>query len=450
MTPHAVKRLDRELTTFVERLTAGLGRSERRTAMGQYITGLLLDGERKSIEPIAARLVDDAAQIEAMRQRLQQCVSVSAWDEATMFARLAQVLDRELPAVTAFVVDDTGFPKKGRHSVGVARQYSGTLGRTDNCQIATSLHLAGERGSGCIGMRLYLPEAWTADHARCRAAGVPETMTFAPKWQHALDLLDAALVAGVRHHVVLGDAAFGEVTAFREALTARGLAYVLRAPGSLVVWPPSTRFAVPARRSPTGRPRSTRRPTAPASPLTLTAVATTLRHRRVTWREGSRGRQASRFAAVRVTIAHRHAEGAGPGPEVWLVSEWPRDEPAPTKYYLSSLPAPTPLRTLVQFGKLRWRIERDYQELKGELGLDHFEGRTWAGFHHHVALCAAAHAFLALRRALFPPALNTLDHRGRAATSASAALATGAPMSAVSSTDQRRASAPRPFAHVIE
>ena len=139
---------------FMETLTAGLGRSERRTAMGQYITGLLLDGERKSIERIAARLVDDEAQIEAMRQRLQQCVVVSAWDEATMFGRVAQTLDQELPEVTAFVVDDTGFPKKGRHSVGVARQYSGTLGRTDNCQIATSLHLAGERGSGCIGMRL--------------------------------------------------------------------------------------------------------------------------------------------------------------------------------------------------------------------------------------------------------------------------------------------------------
>ena len=418
--------------------------------MGQYITGLLLDGERKSIEPIAARLVDHPAQIEAMRQRLQQCVVVSGWDEATVFARLAQVLDRELPEVAAFVVDDTGFPKKGRHSVGVARQYSGTLGRTDNCQIATSLHLAGERGSGCIGMRLYLPDAWTADRARCRAAGVPETIRFAPKWQHALDLLDAALAAGVRHHVVLGDAAFGEVTAFRQALTARGLAYVLRAPSNLVVWPPGTRFAVPARRSPTGRPRSTRRPTASVAPLTLAAVAATLRHRRVTWREGSRGRQASRFAAVRVTIAHRHAEGAGPGPEVWLLSEWPRDEPAPTKYYLSSLPATTSLRTLVQFGKLRWRIERDYQELKGELGLDHFEGRTWTGFHHHVALCAAAHAFLALRRALFPPALNPLDHRRRAAAFANAALATGASMSAMPPTHLRCASAPRPFAHVIE
>ena len=449
MTPHALKRLDRELTTFVEMLTTGLGRSERRTAMGQYIIGLLLDGERKSIEPIAARLVDDAVQIEAMRQRLQQCVVVSAWDEATVFARLALLLDRELPEVTAFVVDDTGFPKKGRHSVGVARQYSGTLGRTDNCQIATSLHLAGERGSGCIGMRLYLPESWTTDPDRCRAAGVPASVTFAPKWQHALALLDAALAAGVRRHVVLGDAAFGEVTAFREALTARGLAYVLRVPSNLMVWPPDTHFAVPARRSVMGRPRSTLRPTRRTAPLALAALAGTLRHRRVTWREGSRGRQASRFAAVRVRLAHRHSEGAGPGPEVWLLSEWPRDADAPTKFYLSSLPATTPLRTLVRFGKLRWRIERDYQELKGELGLDHFEGRTWAGFHHHIALCAAAHAFLARRRALFPPEPPHVDARRRPSSPPSAPAHTSAPLPAVSATDRQHASTARPVAHVI-
>ena len=450
MTPHALKRLDRELTTFVDTLTADFGRPERRAAMGHYITGLLLDGERKSIEPIAARLVDRSDQIQAMRQRLQQCVVVSPWDAGDLFTRLARTLDRELPEVTALVIDDTGFPKKGRHSVGVARQYSGTLGRTDNCQIATSLHLAGERGSGCIGMRLYLPETWSLDRARCRAAGVPDTVTFAPKWPHALDLLDAVMAAGVRRHVVLGDAAFGEVTAFRDALTARGLSYVLRVPSNLVAWPPGTRFLVPARRGATGRPRSTLRPTTPTTPLTLAAVAATLRHRRVTWREGSRGRQASRFAAGRVHLAHRHAEGAGPSAEVWLLSEWPRGEAAPTKYYLSSLPATTPLRTLVRFGKLRWRIERDYQELKGELGLDHFEGRTWNGFHHHVALCAAAHAFLALRRALSPPALDFMDDRRRAPAPASTATSSAASMPALWATHQWRASTARAVANVIK
>ncbi len=371
--------------------------------MAQYITGLVLDGERKSIAPIAARLVDRSDQIQAMRQRLQQCVVVSPWDADALFRRLARMLDGDLPEVTAFVIDDTGFPKKGRHSVGVAQQYSGTLGRTDNCQVATSLHLAGERGSACIGMRRYLPETWTRDRPRRRVAGVPDTVAFAPKWPPALDRLDAALSAGGRGHVVLGDAAFGAVTAFRDALTARGRSSVLRVPSPLVVWPPGTRFRVPARQGATGRPRSTRRPATPTTPLPLAAVAATRQHRRVTWREGSRGRHASRFAAVRVHLAHRHAEGAGPGPEVWRLSDWPRDEPAPTKYDLSSLPPTTSLRTLVRFGTRRGRIERDDQELTGELGLDHVAGRTWNGFHHHVAFCAAAHAFLALRRALVPP-----------------------------------------------
>jgi SRSO17 transposase len=400
--------LDRELTAYLDALTEGMGRPERRAAMAQYVTGLLLDGERKSIEPIAARLVDRAQDVQAMRQRLQQCVVVSPWAAETIFARLARTLDRELPSVDAFVVDDTGFPKKGQHSVGVARQYSGTLGRTDNCQIATSLHIAGEHGSGCIGMQLYLPESWAADRDRCATCGVPETIAFAPKWQHALRLLDDALAAGVRRHVVLADAAFGNVTAFREALTTRGLAYVLRVSDGVVVWPPGTPFRIPGRPS-IGRPTTIERAPRDTAPEPLAAVAATLVHRRITWRDGSRGRQASRFAAVRVRTAHGHRHGTGPGPEVWLLSEWPAGEPAPTKCYLSSLPPKTALRDLVRLAKLRWRIERDYQEMKGELGLDHFEGRTWNGFHHHAALCAAAHGFLALRRALFPPEPDPLD-----------------------------------------
>jgi SRSO17 transposase len=387
--------------------------------------------------------------IEAMRQRLPQCVVVSTWDAAELFARLARLLDRELPAVTAFVVDDTGFPKQGRHSVGVARRYSGTLGRTDNCQVATSLHLAGERGSGCIGMRLHLPEAWTGDRARCRAVGVPATVALAPKWQLALALLDAAVAAGVQRHVVLGNAAYGEVTAFREALTARSLPYHLRAPWTLAVWPPGTRFAVPRRRNAIGRPRSTPHPTTRTTPVPLAALAATLPHRRVTWREGSRGPQAARFAAVRVHLAHGHANGAGPDAEVWLLSEWPKGEATPSKYYLSSLPATTPVRTLVRFATLRWRIERDYQELKKELGLDHFEGRTWTGFHPHGALCAAVHAFLALRRAVSPLRRHALDTRRRAPASPTAAHRSLAGLPALSAAHQRSLSTARPLAHVI-
>src|SRR5262245_14343678 len=180
-----ITKLERELTEYVESMIADMGRPERRRAMGWYMTGLLLDGERKSIEPMAARLVDDAGEIEAMRQRLQQCVSISGWSDRELLDRLALKLDRDLPGIEAFVVDDTGHPKKGKHSVGVARQYSGTLGRVDNCQIAVSLHLAGESVSGCIAYDLYLPEEWATDGKRCQKAGVPMAIAFRPKWQIA-------------------------------------------------------------------------------------------------------------------------------------------------------------------------------------------------------------------------------------------------------------------------
>lgn len=450
MTPHALHALDGELTAYVASLTEGMGRPERRTAMGLYVTGLLLDGERKSIEPIAARLVDRPTEVQAMRQRLQQCVVVSPWPEHEIFGRIARMLERDLPGIDAFVVDDTGFPKKGTHSVGVARQYSGTLGRTDNCQVATSLHLAGARGSGCIGMRLYLPERWTDDRSRCRAAGVPDEVGFAPKWRHALALIDQALAAGVRKHVVLGDAAYGDITAFREALTERGLPYLLRAQGGLVVWPPQTAFTMPARRMARGRRPSVAQAPAGITPITLSRLAAQRVYRRITWREGSRGKQSSRFAAVRVRIAHGHRQGAGPGPEVWCISEWPRSEEAPSKFSVSSLPPQTALRDLVRLAKLRWRIERDYQEMKSELGLDHFEGRTWSGFHHHAALCAAAHAFLARRRALFPPEPHPMDLVTGPAASPAPAPAETPQLSVVRSPHHTRSTTARSLANVIK
>lgn len=410
-----LRQLDRELRKYIDNLTDGMGRPERREAMGLYLTGLLLDGERKSIEPMAARLVDKSDEIEAMRQRLQQCVSVSTWAEAEVFRRIAILVDAELPAVEAFVIDDTGFAKKGKHSVGVARQYSGTLGRVDNCQVATSLHLAGERGSACIGLRLYLPKEWTTDWERRRKAGVPDEVKLASKWELALGLLDQALAAGVRSHTVLADAGYGDTSDLRDALRARGLDYAVGVHHPTLVWRPGTTFEVPPKTSSKGpacrNPRATQ-----GAPISIGVLAQELTYRAVTWREGTRGKQRSRFAAVRICTAHRHTTGAAPGPEEWLLCEWPALQPAPTKYYLVSLPATTSLRDLVRIAKLRWRVERDYQDLKGEVGLDHFEGRTWLGFHHHAALCAAAHAFLALRRALFPPAPSAMDAPDGAST----------------------------------
>jgi SRSO17 transposase len=402
-----LRQLDRELRDYLESMTAGMGRRERRTSMATYVTGLLLDGERKSIEPIAARLVDDPAETEAMRQRLQECVVISGWSDAEVWTRLGRKLDTELPEVEAFVIDDTGFPKKGVHSVGVARQYSGTLGRIDNCQIAMSLHLAGERGSGCIGMQLYLPEHWAKDAARRKKAGVPEDVAFQEKWRMALGKLDAALEAGVRKHITLADAGYGDIGEFRAGLDERGLEYVLGVSSQAVVWPPESKPRLP-KKKPVGRPPSNYRDEK-HPPVSMADLAKRLRYRQVNWREGSRGWQASRFAAARIRTAHKHSNGEPPGKEQWLLCEWPTKEPAPTKYWLSSLPATTPVRELVRLAKLRWRIERDYQEMKQELGLDHFEGRTWRGFHHHATLCAVAHGFLALRRALSPPEQTAVD-----------------------------------------
>jgi SRSO17 transposase len=414
---NAIKKLGRELDAYVEELTSGMGRAERRAAMGHYLTGLLLDGERKSIEPIAARLVDRPDEIQAMRQRLQQCVVVADWAETEMFARIAMKLERDMPKVEAFVIDDTGFAKKGEHSVGVQRQYSGTMGRTENCQIATSLHLAGEQGSGCIGMRLYLPEVWATDADRRKQAGVPDEIEFTEKWRLALGLIDDALNSGVRKHVVLADAGYGDTGDFRRELEARDLKYVVAVAGKHVVWPPAARPVRTTSRN--GKNIGYVDKTHP--PQTIAEFAETLTYRRVTWREGSRGVQKSRFSSVRIRTASQHQRGQPPSAPLWLLCWWPDDEPKPCKFWLSNLPEGTSTKMLVNFAKLRWRVERDYQEMKGELGLDHFEGRTWRGFHHHAALCAAAHTFLALRRALFPPASDSLDAAdGPAATAARA------------------------------
>jgi SRSO17 transposase len=428
MTPTALKKLDRELTQFLDEMITGMGRPERRSAMAHYITGLLLDGERKSVQPMATRLSANAAEADAMRQRLQDCVGVSPWSDEEMMRRLASKLEREMPGIEAFVVDDTGFAKKGEYSVGVTRQYSGTLGRTDNCQVAVSLHLASSKGSGCIAMRLYLPEKdWASDGKRRAAAGVPQEVQFQTKWQIALDQLDVALTAGVRRHPLLADAGYGEATEFRGGLEERGLHYVVGVSGVPTIWRPGIAPGVPDAPK-TGRPRS--RPKADESPVCLSDFARELgakQFRSVSWREGSKGRMSGRFYAARIYSAERRTKKTRPELKpIWLIIEETGEEKRPFKCYFSNLPESTSLKRLVALIKLRWRVERDYQELKGEIGLDHFEGRNWRGFHHHATLCAVAHGFLALRRALFPPEQSAVD------------VAAGAPSPAAGAADADR------------
>jgi SRSO17 transposase len=456
MKPRELKRLDQELTAYTDSLIAGMGRAERRQAMADYVTGLLLDGDRKSIEPMAGRLVDDVTEIQAMRQRLQQCVTVSPWRDDEMWQRLAIKGDAELPDLEAWVVDDTGFPKKGIHSVGVQRQYSGTLGRRDNCQVAVSLHLAGERGSACIGMQLVLPESWTSGRERCRAVGVPGDISFQKKWEISLSQIDSAMRWGVGRQVVLADAGYGDVTEYRDGLVARGLEYVVGIQGTLSLWPPGAAPIPPPSARPAGHGGKApcRWKTGEQKPMPALELAASRGRsacRIVHWREPSRGPQKSSFGSVRVRCAHHHLQGVPPGEEQWLLYEWPATEPEPTKLWLATLPASATPKELIHLAKLRWRVERDYQEMKQEMiGLDHFEGRGWRGFHHHATPCGVAHGFLALRRALSPPEEDAVDSaRGSAPVAAGAAPAARY-LPALPPQRRRGESAKRAFANVIE
>ena len=407
---HHVDARERRFREYVEQVAGALGHADRRAPMRAYLTGLYLPGERKSIEPMAARV--DPRHVRARHQSMHHFVANAPW-EATAMLRVARewVLDpmvRHGP-VAAWIVDDTAFPKKGQHSVGVARQYCGVLGKQDNCQVAVSVSVANEAVSVPVAYRLYLPESWARDRRRRRLAGVPEEVVFQPKWQIALAHIRALQAEGVPPAPVLADAGYGDTTDFRDALTAARLPYAVGVKGETTVWRPGQAPLPPKpRRGGRGRPSIRVRRTARHQPVNLKTLAAELpaaAWQTVTWREGTRGAMRSRFARVRVRPAHRDQQRSDPRPEEWLVIEWPRGDPEPTKYWLSTLPETIALADLVRLAKLRWRIERDYQELKDELGLDHFEGRGWRGFHHHGALCTAAYAFLAAERArLSPPA----------------------------------------------
>jgi len=310
--------------------------------------------------------------------------------------------------VTAWIVDDTGFPKKGRHSVGVARQYCGQLGKQDNCQVAASLSVATAEASLPIAWRLYLPQDWAADAARRAEAKVPKTVTFQSKGEIALEQISQALSAEVPAGTVLADAGYGNSSAFRDGLTALGLEYSVGVLGTTVVWPPGLTPRVPARRA-GGRgqhPKRLRQGGDNAAVVQVRALAADLppeAWRTVSWRSGVAEMLSSRFAALRVRPAHGDHRRSEPRPELWLLVEWPKDENAPSKFWLSTLPEDMALETLVERTMQRWRIERDYLELKQELGLGHYEGRGWRGFHHHGALCIAAYGFLVAERAAIPP-----------------------------------------------
>jgi SRSO17 transposase len=319
--------------------------------------------------------------------------------------------------VVAWIVDDTGFPKKGKHSVGVTRQYCGQVGKQENCRVAVSLSVATWGSSLPIAYRLYLPKDWTEDAERREKAEVPDEVEFQTKLGIALDQIRATVAAEVTRGVVLADAAYGINTEFRDALTQLELHYVVGVPSSMTVWEPGKQPLPAKPRGKMGRPPRLLRRTSGHQPVSLKQLAMSLpstAFQEVTWREGTERKLRSRFAAVRIRPAHRDYWKAEPHAQEWLLIEWPRGETEPTKYWMSTLPANTRLKALVKMAKHRWIVERDYQELKQEMGLGHFEGRNWRGFHHHATLCIAAYGFLVAERNRFSPSARA-GHLGFAA-----------------------------------
>jgi SRSO17 transposase len=393
--------------SFVEALVGIIGHADRASPFRDYCTGLLMPAERKSVEPMAA--VTAPSRVAAQHQSLLHFVGQSAWSDEAVLAKVRGLtlpaLERSGP-VEAWIIDDTSFPKKGRHSVGVTRQYSGQLGKQDNCQVAVSLSVANDAASLPVAYRLYLPQDWAADPARRRKAGVPEGVVFQTKPEIALDQIRQALQAQIPRGVVLMDAGYGADTALRTGVSALGLPYVAAVQPHTSVW---TRSNLPPQVKPwsgRGRPPSRLRRDPDHQPHSAKEVALALpadAWTTIAWREGAVDLLTSRFARLRVRPAHRDYNLGEPRPEEWLLVEWPPEEREPTKCWLSTLPEDIAFPRLVALAKLRWRIERDYQELKQELGLGHYEGRGWRGFHHHATMCMAAYAFLVAERAAIPP-----------------------------------------------
>jgi SRSO17 transposase len=398
---------EKRFAAYIEGLATAAGHQDRHTPLKNYCKGLLLPGERKSIEPMAGRL--DPENTQAMRQSLHHLVAKAPWSDEIL---LDEMRNHVLPAmqkqgpVVAWIVDDTGFPKKGKHSVGVTRQYCGQVGKQDNCRVAVSLSVATWSSSLPIAYRLYLPKEWAENAERREKTEVPEEVEFQTKPDIALDQIRAAVAAEVARGVVLADAAYGTNTEFRDGLTELGLPYVVGVQSSMTVWE-SGKQPLPAKpRGKIGRPPRLLQRSTGHQPVSVKQVAMSLpsmAFKEITWREGTDRKLRSCFAAVRVRAAHRDYEKAEPHAEEWLLIEWPRGEAEPTKYWMSTLPVDTTCKALIKIAKHRWIIERDYEELKQELGLGHYEGRGWRGFHHHASLCVAAYGFLVSERNRFSP-----------------------------------------------
>jgi SRSO17 transposase len=382
------------LAVFMADVAQGLGRSEQRRCAELYARGLLEAGQRKSLEPIVSRLGEDGDY-----EALQHFLADSPWDPVVVQQAVAERVAGEI-GVEAWVIDDTGVPKDGKHSPGVKRQYSGTLGKIGNCQIAVSVHAVGSKGTVPLDWALYLPEEWCSDLERRRKAKIPDEVQFQTKPELATGLIERAAGWEIPRAPVLGDEAYGKNTELRTRLNGAGIEYVLSINADARVYEPDAVFTVPERK------RGSRGPAPSAlvsdrEPRQLTELAASLApedyHTLVyTTRDGEEVR--SRFATVRVIAAHPVERDRCPPREEWLIIEWPEGDEQPSDYWISNLPTDTAPERLAHLARLRWMIELDYRQLKGELGLDHYEGRSYLGLHHHCAIVTAAHGFLTLER----------------------------------------------------
>jgi SRSO17 transposase len=374
------------LVAFAEEMYGSLSRCDQRAKGELYVRGLLLEGRRKSIQPMATRLPDGD------EQGLQQFITDSPWDDGPVRRSLARRMTKEI-VPQGWVVDDTGLPKDGRWSPGVAHQYCGALGKTANCQVLVSVNAVTDRASCPLDWRLFLPATWDSDTERRERAKVPDVVRHRPKWQLALDILDELLGWGLDRRVVQADGGYGDITAFRLGLQERDLEYVVQVKGTTSAQPGDAEPVTPVY-SGRGRPPAARYPD-PSNLRDLILAAGRDAAHTVCWRDGDRGPLHSDFVALRVRPANdAQRQPDGVLPDRWLLAEWPSEKDAPVKYWLSNLPADTAIATLVQRAKLRWRVEHDYRELKQCLGLDHYEGRSYRGLHHHLTCVTVAHAFL--------------------------------------------------------
>lgn len=390
-----------EFDRYMAYMCEGLGYSTRHQSLLEYCSGLMLPIQRKSVEPLAAHA--DPLHVPAKHQALHHFVANARWSDRVLLERIREYVEPDLGLEHGvyWIIDDTAHPKCGRHSVGVARQYCGRLGKQDNCQVAVSLSLATAEGSVPVDYQLYLPEEWANDTKRRRTAKVPDTVQFASKSQIALEQIRAAKQRGLTQGIVLADAGYGRDTAFREALDELGLTYAVGVSSSTTVWAPGKGPLPTPSHQGRGRPPTRLRRAPGHEPVSLKELAFVLKRsvwKKVAWREGTNKILSSRFARVRVRAAHRDYLRTRLREKQWLLIEWPLKESEPKKYWLSNLPADMSISDMVNTAKMRWRIEQDYHELKQEFGLSHYEGRGWTGFHHHATLCIAAYGFLTAQR----------------------------------------------------